>query len=49
MLKKLILFSIVSVNAGYTVLLFLLLDMIYPDMMPLTVYNLLAFMFVDTV
>ncbi len=49
MLRKLILISIVSVNVGYTVFLFLLLGMIYPDMVPLTVYNWLAFMFVDTV
>ncbi len=49
MLKKLVLHSIMTVNAGYTAFLFPLLGVLYPDRVPLTFYNLLAFMLVDTV
>lgn len=49
MLKKLVLHSIMAVNAGYTAFLLPLLGVLYPDRVPLTFYNLLAFMLVDTV
>ena len=42
-------FSIVSVNIGYTVFLFPLSGILYPDRVPLTVYSLLAFILVDTI
>ena len=42
-------FSIISVNIGYTVFLFPLLGILYPDRVPLTIYNLLAFILVDTI
>ncbi len=49
MLKRLIVFSIVSVNIGYTGFLFPLLGVLYPNRVPLTMYNLLAFIFIDTI
>ena len=48
MLKKLVIFSIISVNLGYTALLFPLLGTLYPSKVPLTVHNLLAFLLTDT-
>ena len=48
-LRKLIVFSIISVNLGYTGFLFPLLSMIYKDKMPLTLFNLVAFILVDTI
>jgi len=48
MLKKLVIFSIISVNLGYTALLFPLLGTLYPSKVPLTMHNLLAFLLTDT-
>lgn len=46
--KRLLLLSIVSVNIGYTGFLYPLLGILYPDQVPLTLYNLLAFITTDT-
>jgi len=46
--KRLLLLSIVSVNIGYTGFLYPVLGMLYPDRVPLTPYNLLAFIATDT-
>ncbi len=46
--KRLLLLSIVSVNIGYTGFLYPVLGMLYPDRIPLTLYNLLAFIATDT-
>ena len=48
MLKRLILFSIVSVNFGYTVFLLPLLNILYGKRVPLTMVNLIAFILVST-
>ena len=46
--KRLLLLSIVSVNIGYTGFLYLVLGMLHPDRVPLTLYNVLAFIVTDT-
>jgi len=46
--KKLVLLSIISVNLGYTFFLFPLLGVLYPDRIPFTLYNLSAFILVNT-
>jgi len=46
--KRLVLFSVLSVNFGYTFFLFPLLGILLPGSVPLTVYNLFAFMLVDS-
>jgi len=43
-----VLFSVLSVNFGYTFFLFPLLGILLPGSVPLTVYNLFAFMLVDS-
>ncbi len=48
MLKKLVAFSIVSTNLGYTLFLFPLLSALYRDRVPFTASNLIAFTLVDT-
>lgn len=48
MFKKLVLSSIISVNIGYTFFLFPLLGVLYPDRIPFTLYNLSAFILVNT-
>ncbi|RLE95887.1 MAG: hypothetical protein DRJ55_00905 [Thermoprotei archaeon] len=48
MFKKLVLLSIISVNLGYTFFLFPLLGVLYPDRIPFTLYNLSAFILVNT-
>ncbi|RLG64100.1 hypothetical protein DRO21_04725 [archaeon] len=48
MFKRLVLFSVLSVNFGYTFFLFPLLGILLPGSVPLTVYNLFAFMLVDS-
>lgn len=40
--------SILSVNLGYTVFLFSLLGVLYPERVPFTIHNFLAFMLVDS-
>ena len=42
------LLSIISVNLGYTFFLFPLLGVLYPDRIPFTLYNLSAFILVNT-
>lgn len=49
MFKKLVLSSIISVNIGYTFFLFPLLGVLYPDRIPFTLYNLSAFILVNTI
>ena len=46
--KRLVLLSIVSVNAGYTLFLFPVLGLLYPSRVPLTLSNLLAFVTTNT-
>ena len=41
--------SIISVNIGYTFFLFPLLGVLYPDRIPFTLYNLSAFILVNTI
>jgi len=48
LLKKLLFLSIVSVNLGYTGFLYPILGILYPDRVPLTLHNLLAFIITDT-
>ena len=46
--RRLLFLSMVSVNIGYTGFLYPVLGMLYPDRVPLTIYNLLAFIVADT-
>ncbi len=46
--RRLLPLSIVSVNIGYTGFLYPVLGILYPDRIPLTLYNLLAFIITDT-
>ena len=48
MFKRLVLSSIISVNIGYTFFLFPLLGVLYPDRIPFKLYNLSAFILVNT-
>jgi hypothetical protein len=47
--KKLVVVSIISVNIGYTFFLFPILGSLYPGKVPLTLYNFLLFLLVDTI
>ncbi len=47
--RRLLFLSMVSVNIGYTGFIYPVLGMLYPDRVPLTIYNLLAFIATDTV
>jgi len=49
MFKKLVIVSIISVNVGYTLFLFPILGFLYPNRVPLTLHNLVSFLFIDTI
>ncbi|MCD6428426.1 MAG: hypothetical protein J7L12_02275 [Desulfurococcales archaeon] len=48
LLKKLLPSSVISVNIGYTCFLYPVLGLLYPDRVPFTASNLLAFTIVDS-
>jgi len=48
MIRRLIVFSVVSANLGYTAFLYPVLSMLYGDRVPLTLPNFAAFVLIDT-
>jgi len=48
MFRKLLISSIISTNIGYTLFLFPTLGMLYPNRVPLNLYNLAMFLLIDS-
>ena len=47
-LNSLIKFSVLSANVGYTLFLFPVLGMLYPDKVPFTIVNILSFIVINS-